>query len=70
VDARRTVAILVRESGLDPTEALAAIAELMAGGMVEEWSQPQASAEVLQAKGRLPQARGGMDFAPTRSLAR
>jgi hypothetical protein len=70
VDARRTVAILVRESGLDPTEALAAVAELMAGGVVEEWSQPQASAEVLQAKGRLPQARGGMDFAPTRSLAR
>lgn len=70
VDARRTVAILVRESGLDPTAALAAIAELMAGGTVEEWSQPQASADVLQARGRLPEAQGGMDFAPTRTLAR
>lgn len=70
VDARRTVAVLVRESGLEPRQALAAISELMAGGVVEEWSQPQESAEVLQAQGRLPQARGGMDFAPTRTCAR
>jgi hypothetical protein len=69
VDARRTVAVLVRESGQEPEEALAAIAELMAGGVVEEWLEPHQPTEVLQVRGRLPGAQGGLDFTSTAFFA-
>ena len=70
VDARRTVATLVRESGLAPTRAQEALAELMEAGVVEEWSEPQEATEVLKARGRLPEAQGGMDFSSTAFYAR
>ena len=70
VNARRTVAILVRESGLEPAEALAAVAELVTEGIVEEWAEPQEASDVLRARGRLPEAQGGLDFPSTTSRAR
>lgn len=39
VDARRSLATIVRESGLDPTQALLFVSELAAAGVVEEWEQ-------------------------------
>lgn len=69
VDARRTVASLVRESGLEPAEALAAIAELMAEEIVEEWSEQHQPGDVLRANGRLPLAQGGLDLLTAASVA-
>ncbi|NIM04148.1 MAG: DUF4388 domain-containing protein [Armatimonadetes bacterium] len=37
VDARRDVAAVIRESGLDPTQALLIITELMGRELVEKW---------------------------------
>jgi hypothetical protein len=69
VDARRTVASLVRESGLEPAEALAAIAELLTAEIVEEWSEPHQPDDVLKADGRLPPAQGDLNLLATASLA-
>jgi hypothetical protein len=69
VDARRTVAILVRESGLEPAEALAAVAELVTEGVVEEWSEPPEASDVLRARGRLPEAQGDLDFPSVTRIA-
>jgi hypothetical protein len=44
VDARRDVAGIIRESGLDPTQALLAVTELIASQVVERWSPLPVSA--------------------------
>jgi hypothetical protein len=62
VDARRSISEIVRESGLEPQEALGAVAELVAQEMVEQWAERSEVPVVLQAKGRLPEARGGIAF--------
>ena len=62
VDARRSVATIIRESGLEPLEALNAVTELVAEAVVEEWTQPAETVEVLRAKDHLPEAQGGIDF--------
>ncbi len=62
VDARRNVATLIRESGLDPSEAFKAVTELLVEGIVEEWTQGALDGEVLAAKDRLPEAKGAIDF--------
>jgi hypothetical protein len=62
VDARKNVATIIRESGLEPMEALKAVTELLAEGIVEQWSGPADSAPVLQAQGRLPEASGAIDI--------
>ena len=40
VDARRQVAAIIRESGIEPTRALLAVTELIAGQVVERWTPP------------------------------
>ncbi len=64
VNARRTVAALVRESGLEPRLALTAVMELQAEGLVEEWGEPSEAMApvVLRTRDRLPEATGGIQF--------
>jgi hypothetical protein len=62
VDARRDVATIIRESGLEPMEALTAVTELLAEGIVEEWSTPQPTVDVLATNGQLPEATGAIDL--------
>ena len=62
VDARRNIATIVRESGLDPTQAVMAVNELLAEGVVEEWTPESESSEVVKTAGRLPEARGVIDL--------
>jgi len=62
VDARRDIATIVRESGLEPTQAVIAVNELLAEGVVEEWSPESPSPEVVETAGRLPEARGVIDL--------
>jgi len=62
VDARRNVATIIRESGLEPVEALQAVTELLVEGVVEEWSRSAADADVIVTSGRLPAAKGAIDF--------
>jgi len=62
VDARRTVATIVRESGLEPRLALNAVLELQGQGLVEEWGAPSETATILSAKDHLPEATGAIEF--------
>ncbi len=62
VDARRSVGAIIRESGLEPVKAVVAVTELLTEGIVEEWRPGASPREVLQARDRLPEARGGIDF--------
>ncbi len=61
VDARRPISQIVRESGLEPQDAMQAVGELMERGMVEEWARSDDLPVVLRASGRLPAAQGGID---------
>ncbi len=63
VDARRTVATIIRESGLDAQEAMAGVSELLAEGIVDEWEAKPELGDVIPALGRLPKAEGAIDFA-------
>lgn len=62
VDAHRNVATIIRESGLEPMEAVQGVTELLVEGVVEEWTPPSQSGEVLTTGGKLPEARGTLDF--------
>jgi hypothetical protein len=62
VDARRDVATIIRESGLEPMEALNGVTELLAEGVVEEWDASAQTGTVIRARGQLPAASGGIDF--------
>lgn len=62
VDARRNVAIIIRESGLPPTDAFKAVTELLVEGFVEEWTQGTLEGDVLAARDRLPEPEGAIDF--------
>ena len=63
VDARRTVATIIRESGLDAQEAMAGVEELLAEGIVDQWEAKTKLGDVISAAGRLPKAEGAIDFA-------
>jgi hypothetical protein len=62
VDARRSVATIVRESGLDTVEAISGVTELLAERVVEEWDPAEHTGEVATSGGKLPPAQGGIDF--------
>ncbi len=62
VDAQRDVATVIRESGLEPMEALKAVTELLTEGIVEQWSGPRQSGEVIEAAGKLPEVSGAIDI--------
>jgi len=62
VDAQRNVATIIRESGIEPMDALKAVTELLGEGIVEQWSGPRRSGEVLLARGKLPPASGAIDI--------
>lgn len=62
VDARRNIATIVRESGLDATQAVMAVNELLAEGVVEEWTPESELSEVVKTAGRLPEACGVIDL--------
>jgi len=61
VDAQRDVATIVRESGLEPMDAVKAVTELLSEGIVEQWSGPGRADNVISARGRLPEASGQID---------
>lgn len=63
VDARRTVATIIRESGLDAQKAMAGVGELLAEGIVDQWEAKPELGDVIPAAGRLPKAEGAIDFA-------
>jgi len=62
VDARRDVATIIRESGLEPMEALKAVTELLSERIVEEWNTPSAAGDVAVTEGNLPAATGAIDL--------
>jgi len=62
VDARRNVATIIRESGLEPVTALKAVTELLSEGIVEEWSGPRHTSDIVVTEGKLPAATGAIDF--------
>ncbi len=62
VDARRDVATIIRESGLEPMEALKAVTELLGERIVEEWNTPSPEGGVGVTEGKLPAARGAIDL--------
>lgn len=62
VDAQRDVATVVRESGLEPTQAVKAITELLTEGIVEEWNGPVRRGDVIATEGKLPEATGEIDL--------
>ena len=62
VDARRDVATVIRESGLEPVAALKAVTELLGERIVEEWSTPASAGDVLVTAGKLPEATGAIDL--------
>jgi len=62
VDAQRNVSTIIRESGLEPMEAVTAVTELLAEGIVEQWSGARSSGDVIAARGRLPEASGEIDI--------
>jgi hypothetical protein len=68
VDARRDVATIVRESGLETVEALTAVGELLDLGIVEQWSGPPRSGDVIVTQGKLPDDRGEMELQPNAAL--
>ena len=63
VDAQRTVATIIRESGLDTQEAMAGVEELLAEGIVDQWEAKAELGDVISAVGRLPKAEGAIDLA-------
>ncbi len=65
VDARRNIAAIVRESGLEPVRALAAVGELMDRGIVEEWCHPPQTGQMIVTGGKLPEASGAIELRPT-----
>jgi hypothetical protein len=69
VDARRNVATIVRESGLDTVEAISAVTELLAENVVEEWDPAGHTGEVVSSGGKLPPAQGAIDFGRASYLA-
>jgi len=62
VDAERNVATIIRESGLEPVDAVKAVTELLSEGIVEQWDGPSQKAEVLSARGKLPEVSGAIDI--------
>jgi hypothetical protein len=62
VDAKRNVATLIRESGLDPTQALQAVTELLVEGIVEEWQPSGEEADVVVTRGKTPRTQGSIDL--------
>jgi hypothetical protein len=62
VDAQRNVSTIIGESGLEPMEAVTAVTELLAEGIVEQWSGARLSGGVVAARGRLPEASGEIDI--------
>jgi len=62
VDARRDVATIVRESGLEPMQAVMAVTELLSEGIVEQWRGASPAQDVLATKGHLPEAEGSIDM--------
>ncbi len=62
IDAQRNVATIVRESGLEPMQAVRAVTELLSEGIVEQWSGTRSSGDVIAAQGRLPEASGEIDI--------
>lgn len=62
VDAERNVATVVRESGLEPIDAVKAVTELLAEGIVEQWDGPRQQAKVISARGNLPDVSGAIDI--------
>jgi hypothetical protein len=62
VDAQRNVSTIIRESGLEPMEAVKAVTELLSEGIVEQWSGTRSSGDVIVAQGRLPDASGEIDI--------
>jgi hypothetical protein len=62
VDAQRNVATIIRESGLEPIEAVKAVTELLSGGIVEQWSGARQSGDLIVTEGRLPEAHGAIDM--------
>jgi hypothetical protein len=68
VDAKRNVATLIRESGLDPTQALQAVTELLVEGIVEEWQPSAEDTQIVVTKGRTPKTQGAIDLQPPRYL--
>jgi len=69
VDARRNVATIVRESGLDTVEAISGVTELLAENIVEEWDPAGRTGEVVASGGKLPPAQGAIDFGRSSYLA-
>jgi len=65
VDARRQIAAVVRESGLEPVAAVKAVTELLSEGIVEEWKGGRQSGHVIQTGGSLPEATGAIDSSAT-----
>jgi hypothetical protein len=61
VDAQRDVATIIRESGLEPMDAVKAVTELLSEGIVEQWNGPRSSENVISARGKLPQPSGEID---------
>lgn len=62
VDAKRNVATLIRESGLDPTQALQAVTELLVEGVVEEWQPSDEGTGIVVTKGKTPKTQGSIDL--------
>lgn len=62
VDAQRNVATVIRESGLEPIDAVKAVTELLSGGIVERWSGSRRSGDVIMTEGKLPEAQGAIDI--------
>jgi len=69
VDARRNVATIVRESGLDTVEAISGVTELLAEGIVEEWDPTAHTGDVVVSGGNLPASQGAIDFGRSSYLA-
>lgn len=62
VDAQRIVATIIRECGLAPVDAVRGVTELLAEGVVEEWDPASRAGDVIVTGGKLPPARGAIDF--------
>ncbi len=62
VDAQRNVATIIRESGLEPIDAVKAVTELLSGGIVERWSGARRSGDVILTEGKLPESQGAIDI--------
>ena len=53
--------------GDEPVDAVKAVTELLSEGIVEQWDGPSQKAEVLSARGKLPEVSGAIDIS-SRSL--